>query len=98
MPAFSPGCAADSSTSSWFYTDVVPDDRRTGAHAVDRYWRVATALGAGDGPKVFRFPAFEVEQALAEETLRDWPRPWLAVGVGARWQTKRWPHAHFAAL
>jgi ADP-heptose:LPS heptosyltransferase len=26
------------------------------------------------------------------------PRPWLMVGVGARWQTKRWPTAHFAAL
>src|SRR2546421_5605141 len=31
-----------------FYTDIIPDD--LSAHAVDRYWRVAEALGAGDGP------------------------------------------------
>ncbi len=84
--------------ASWFYTDVVPDGGRKGAHAVDRYWSVARALGAGDGPKVFRFPAFEAEQVVAEETLRGWPRPWLGVGVGARWQTKRWSREHFATL
>jgi ADP-heptose:LPS heptosyltransferase len=26
------------------------------------------------------------------------PRPWLALGVGARWVTKRWPAGHFAEL
>ncbi len=26
------------------------------------------------------------------------PRPWVAVAVGAKWVTKRWPAAHFAEL
>ena len=34
----------------------------------------------------------------AEEILRPLPRPWLAVGPGSRWVTKRWPTAHFAEL
>jgi lipopolysaccharide heptosyltransferase I len=92
------GLASAREGASWFCTDIVPGPGRTEAHAVDRYWSVATALGAGEGPKVFRFPAFEAEQALAEEMLHGWPRPWLAVGVGARWQTKRWPREHFATL
>src|SRR5262249_21468474 len=50
------------------------------------------------GPKAFRLPTFEPEQAWTEETLRGCPRPWLMVGVGARWQTKRWLPQHFAAL
>ena len=84
--------------AAWCYTDVVPDADRTALHAVDRYWRVVRALGAADGPREFRFPAFEAEQAWASETLRGCPRPWLMVGVGARWKTKRWPPEHFAAL
>ena len=29
---------------------------------------------------------------------RNRPRPFLAVGVGSRWRTKRWPQEHFAVL
>jgi ADP-heptose:LPS heptosyltransferase len=65
---------------------------------VDRYWTVAAALGAGDGPKCFRVPVQEAEREWAHELLGPFPRPWLMVGVGARWQTKRWPPEHFAAL
>jgi lipopolysaccharide heptosyltransferase I len=81
----------------WFYTDRVPVSPGE-IHAVDRYWLVAEALGAGGGPKEFRLPSFESEAAWVEATLRSCPGPWLMVGVGARWQTKRWPPRHFAAL
>lgn len=81
-----------------FYTDVlaVPDFQTM--HAVDRYWLVADALGVGHLPKLFRVPSSESARRWAAALLHDYPRPWIAVGVGARWQTKRWPPEHFAAL
>jgi lipopolysaccharide heptosyltransferase I len=90
------GCAREG--AAWFYTDVVPVADFSALHAVQRYWLVAEALGAGDGPVEFRLPIREAERLWAEEALRDCPRPWLAFAVGARWLTKRWPPEHFAAL
>jgi lipopolysaccharide heptosyltransferase I len=83
--------------AAWFYTDVVPVADFHGLHAVDRYWLVAEALGA-NGPKRFRVPIPEGERLWAAEFLRDLPRPWVVLGVGARWVTKRWPAEHFAVL
>jgi lipopolysaccharide heptosyltransferase I len=84
--------------ATWFYTDAVPVACHDETHAVDRYWLVAEALGVGDGPKRFHVPVPEAARAWAREQLRGCPRPWLAVGVGSRWLTKRWPPQHFAAL
>ena len=83
--------------SRWFYTDVVPADF-TGTHAVDRNWGMAVAFGAGNGDKQFRLHIDEQARQWVKEELHDCPRPWLAVGVGARWLTKRWPPEHFADL
>ena len=82
----------------WFYTDVIAVADFHNTHAVDRYWRVAEALGAGGAAKTFHVPLEQEDRAWAAAALRDCPRPWLMVGVGARWQTKRWPPSHFAAL
>jgi ADP-heptose:LPS heptosyltransferase len=81
-----------------FYTDriAVPDASRI--HAVDRYWRVAEALGAGGRPKRFIVPLQPAELATVDRELVPFPRPWLAFGVGSRWVTKCWPPAHFADL
>lgn len=83
-----------------FYTDRVeiPDADRI--HAVERYWRVAEALGAGGGPKRFVVPLRPDEIAAVERELAPLPlpRPWLAFAVGSRWVTKCWPPAHFAEL
>lgn len=84
--------------ASWSYTDVVPVPTGQTIHAVDRYWLAAEALGAGAGPKCFRLPQSEAEQRWAREFLLDCPRPWLVLGVGSRWLTKRWPPEHFAVL
>jgi len=84
--------------SAWTYTDIVRVADFRALHAVDRYWLMAAAFGAADGPIEFRLPIHEAERRWAEETLHDCPRPWLAFGIGSRWVTKRWPPQHFAAL
>ncbi len=74
----------------------VPDANRI--HAIDRYWRVAEMLGVGDVPKRFRVPLDHADVEAIRQELAEFPRPWLAVAVGAKWITKRWPVAHFAEL
>jgi len=74
----------------------VPDADRI--HAVDRYWRIVEALGAGDVPKRFHLPLDPGEVASVRVELAELPRPWIAVAVGAKWLTKRWPTSHFAEL
>jgi lipopolysaccharide heptosyltransferase II len=91
------GLASAREGARCFYTDIV-NDRADDIHAVDRYWRVAKYLGAGLGEKRFRLPVEQSARQWVLGRLRDCPRPWLAVAVGSRWLTKRWPPAHFAAL
>jgi heptosyltransferase-1 len=81
-----------------FYTDTVRVADFNAIHAVDRYWLVAEALGAGDAPKTFCVQIADAERRWAGHYLSDCPRPWLAFAVGSRWETKRWPPEHFAAL
>ncbi|MCI0684246.1 MAG: glycosyltransferase family 9 protein [Gemmataceae bacterium] len=91
------GLASAREGAAWLYTHRI-DDRREQQHAVDRYWLVAEALGAASGEKEFILPIDRQARRWAQELLHGRPRPWLAVGVGARWITKRWPPGHFAAL
>jgi lipopolysaccharide heptosyltransferase I len=83
--------------ASLCYTDRI-DIPAGDTHAIDRYWRVAEALGVGSLPKRFVVPLRSDAVAWADTTLARLPRPLLAFGVGARWVTKRWPPAHFAVL
>jgi lipopolysaccharide heptosyltransferase I len=82
----------------WCYTDIVRVADFNALHAVDRYWRVAEDLGAGDGPRTFTIPINAAARSWAEETLHELPRPWIVLGVGSRWQTKRWLPEHFVSL
>jgi lipopolysaccharide heptosyltransferase I len=91
------GLATAREGASWFYTDAVPVADFHQTHAVDRYWLVAKALGA-DGPHAFHVPIQPEARRWAEDALRLLPRPWIAVGPGSRWLTKRWPPQHFAEL
>jgi lipopolysaccharide heptosyltransferase I len=84
--------------SRYAYTDKVRVPGAKAMHAVDRYWKVAEALGAADRPKRFHVPLREEDVAWARRELAGLPRPWVAFVVGARWVTKRWPAAHFADL
>jgi lipopolysaccharide heptosyltransferase I len=91
------GLATAREGARWFYTDIIED--KTGVtHAVERYWRVAEALGAGAESKQFRLPVEEGARQWLRQQMAGCPRPWLAVAVGSRWLTKRWPPAHFAVL
>jgi lipopolysaccharide heptosyltransferase I len=81
------------------YTHLIEDRReQDAAHAVDRYWRIAAALGSNSHERHFCVPIDPMAQEWAQEQLRGCPRPWLAAGVGARWLTKRWPPDYFAEL
>lgn len=74
------------------------DDRNDVRHAVDRYWRIIEALGNAPAAKTFHVPVAEGARATVRSLLQSLPRPWIAVGVGSRWLTKRWPPEHFARL
>jgi lipopolysaccharide heptosyltransferase I len=84
--------------ATWSYTDVIPVAAYDTLHAVDRYWLVAEALGVGEVPREFHIPIPDEARRWADETTKGCPRPWLMVGPGSRWPTKRWPPEHFAAL
>jgi lipopolysaccharide heptosyltransferase I len=88
--------AREGSRFAYTHRVRVPDADRI--HAVDRYWRVAEALGAGEGPKRFHVPIPADAREWVAAELATLPRPWLAFAVGSRWLTKRWPPAHFAEL
>jgi lipopolysaccharide heptosyltransferase I len=80
------------------YTDLIDVPDQATSHAVDRYWRVAEALGVGELPKRFDVPVQAESRPWVQSQLKDAPRPWMAFAVGSRWLTKRWPPDHFAAL
>lgn len=84
--------------SRYAYTHKLKCPTRNGAHAVDRMWRVAEAFGVGHLPKVFHIPLQPVAVTAAQQELAMLPRPVVAVAVGAKWVTKRWPPGHFAEL
>lgn len=88
--------------SPWFYTHRVPV-LNPDIHAVDRYLLVAAALGIATPMRPrFAFSIlaedFAVVRALFERNDDSIDRPWVAMNVGARWLTKRWPLASFAAV
>jgi lipopolysaccharide heptosyltransferase I len=91
------GLASAREGASLSYTHRV-DDRTGVTHAVDRYWRVVEALGDAPANKTFHIPIQDDALTWANTQLQPLPRPWLAIGVGSRWLTKRWPPEYFAAL
>jgi heptosyltransferase I len=92
------GFANSREGSRHFYTHRIEVPNADQIHAVDRYWRVVEALGGAALPKRFVLPVQASETALVNAELAEYPRPWVALAPGARWLTKRWAIAAFAAL
>ena len=90
------GFASAREGSRYAYTHKLKDPPRGTAHAVERVWTVAEAFGVGHLPKVFRVPLQPAEVEAARAALAALPKPVVAVAVGAKWVTKRWPPEHFA--
>lgn len=72
-------------------------------HAVDRYLLAAAAMGVvGHGPVEFRFRALQGDQEQVDQLMRQAGlapgMDWVAMNVCARWPTKRWAAASYAAL
>ena len=80
-----------------FYTHRV-DTGGVKVHAVDRLLRIAEVFGADITSPRFDVPISVEDRRWARETLRPLVGPRLVLNVGARWLTKRWPPAHFAAV
>ncbi len=87
---------------AWWYNQRVPVPT-TEMHAVDRYLLAAEAMGAVK-PGIAEF-RFRIPQADHDEVARLLDRTgaasearWVAMNVSARWPTKRWPAASFAAM
>jgi heptosyltransferase I len=88
--------------SPWFYTHRVPV-LNPDIHAVDRYLSVVAALGASlpEKPR-FGFTLMEEDIAAVRDLCQrrgfSVDQPWVAMNLGARWPTKRWPLTSFAAV
>jgi len=88
--------------SPWFYSKRVPVPQ-VEMHAVDRYLLVAKAVGAGEsGAPEFHFRIPQTDHEEVQRLLtRSGVMPgtsWVAMGVSARWPTKRWPVESFAEV
>lgn len=91
------GLATAREGARWCYRHSLPVPTLE-MHAVDRYWLVLDALGWGDLPKQFVLPRQPLAEEWAEKQLLPWPRPWVMLNLGTRWETKRWPVEHFTTL
>lgn len=88
--------------SPWWYSRLVPVPTQE-MHAVDRYLLVADAMGrTSASPPEFRFRIMRADRDAVDRLLEQHGvmrgAPWIAVNVSARWPTKRWPAASFAAV
>jgi heptosyltransferase I len=68
------------------------------AHAVDRLLKVAEAFGANVDRPLFEVAIGPEDAAWALMVTKCLPGPRLAINVGARWLTKRWPPEQFAVV
>jgi lipopolysaccharide heptosyltransferase I len=81
--------------SRFFYTQTVRGGREV--HAVDRYLKIAVALGCSATDVIFPLP----EPARVPKQIRDIRSEltdYIVIVPGARWETKIWPVERFGEL
>lgn len=78
--------------SRFFYTTKISGGKEI--HAVDRYLKIAAALGCDPGSVLFPFPLYK-ERFDEIEALKASLGKYAVIVPGARWQTKVWPAGNF---
>ena len=78
-----------------FYTHRIPTGFPEG-QAVDRYLKIAEAIGLGRSPVEFKFPTNDDDRHFVANLLPAGIR-YAVFLPGTNWETKRWPTEHFAA-
>jgi len=82
----------------WFYTEKYDIPTRA-MHAVNGYLKLCEALGIPKLPEVtFPLPIKQHHQEKISALLNAQQKPLITICPTARWQTKCWPKASFAAL
>lgn len=81
--------------SRFFYTDRVKGGRDL--HAVDRYLKIAAAMGCESDKTVFPLPPFKNEGSWVRSFLKDLGE-YAVLVPGARWKTKIWPAENFGKV
>src|SRR5208283_788566 len=77
-----------------FYTHKINGDRDM--HAVDRYLKIAAAMGCDTGTVAFPMPL--VKESPAIRQLKQETGDYAVLAPGARWKTKLWPAERFGQL
>ncbi len=80
----------------FFYTDRVECSWELD-HAVERYLKIAGALGCPEGPAEFAFAVDDADRAFVADLVPP-GRAFAVLMPGTNWETKRWPVDRFAAL
>jgi lipopolysaccharide heptosyltransferase II len=83
--------------ATWFYTHRVVAPLND-THAVDRLLAIASAFGAEATTAGPVLAVGESDRDWARRVLAGLGRPRLALNLGARWETKRWPPEHFVEI
>lgn len=78
------------------YTELV-DCSWEHDHAVQRYLKIASALGCGSGPPEFCFAVDDRDRKYIANLIPP-NTPYAVLMPGTNWDTKRWPIDRFAAL
>ena len=78
--------------SRLFYNRIVRGGRDI--HAVERYMKVAGALGCDTEEIIFTFP-FPKQENSGTDDFRERFRDYIVIVPGARWSTKIWPAENF---